>query len=125
MSLYNSLFGAGDPSTNELLFGLLSADQDQPITPGEFGRFRAIYVTETHIVVHTRAGGNNRDDYFPDWVVDHPLYDYDEDGSFDDTYADIYFRHPAGSEAMLKELAGGTVTPAEKWQALFKALESK
>lgn len=116
MSLYNMLFGEGGDAVGFLL-KLLDAERK------DFGRFRAVYVTDTHIVVHTRSGGGNREDYFPDWVEDHPLYDYDQDDDFDCTYADIYFKHPAGYEEVLKELAAGTVTPAEKWQNLFADLE--
>ena len=115
MSLYNMLFGEGDHAG--FLLKLLESERD------DFGRFRAIYATGTHIVVHTRCGGGNREDYFPEWVEDHPLYDYDEDDDFDCTYADIYFKHPAGYEEVLKEMAEGVITPAEKWQMLFNSME--
>lgn len=111
------LFGEGDQAG--FLLGLLESERD------DFGRFRAIYATDTHIVVHTRCGGGNRDEYFPEWVEDHPLYDYDEDDDFDETYADIYFKHPPEYSEVLKEMALGVVTPAEKWQLLFAALEKK
>lgn len=117
MSLYNMLFGQGDHVG--FLLKLLDSEQT------DFGRFRAIYATEEHIVVHTRCGGGNREDYFPEWVENHPLYSHDEDDDFDCTYADIYFRHPEGYEDILKEMAEGVVTPAEKWQLLFAALEKK
>jgi hypothetical protein len=115
MSLYNMLFGEGNDV--DFLLKLLDAER------GDFGRFRSAYVTPTHIVVHTRCGGGNREEYFPEWVVDHPLYTYDEDDDFDNTYADIYFKHPAGYEDLLKEMSVGVVTPAEKWKNLFEALE--
>lgn len=120
MSLYNMLFGDGG-SEVPFLFGLLSK------TPSDFGRYRSIYVTENHIVVHTRNGGGNREDYEDvfDEMSDHPLYDYDEDDVFDCTYASIYFKHPAEYSELLKEMAEGTVTPAEKWKMLFEALEKK
>jgi hypothetical protein len=53
------------------------------------------------------------------------LYDYDEDDDFDCTYANIYFKHPEGYSEVLKEMAEGTITPSEKWQMLFAALEKK
>lgn len=118
MSLYNMLFGENASQANFLL-GLLGK------TAGDFGRYRDVYVTENHIVVHTRNGGGNREDYeyvFEE-MSDHPLYAYDEDDDFDCTYANIYFNHPAEYSELLKEMAEGTVTPAEKWQMLFKALE--
>ena len=115
--LYNTLFGQNNQSG--FLLELLNA------TKGDFGRYRDIYVTESHIVVHTRNGGGNRDDYFPDEITSHPLYSHDEDDDFDCTYADIYFNHPVGYEEVLKEMATGTVTPSEKWKLLFEALAAK
>jgi len=118
MSLYNMLFGEGG-SEVPFLFGLLGK------TPADFGRYRSIYVTDTHIVVHTRCGGGNREDYEDvfDEMATHPLFDYDEDDDFDCTYAEFYFKHPAEYSELLKEMAVGTVTPAEKWKMLFEALE--
>ena len=117
MSLYNMLFGEGD--STDFLLKLLDAER------GDFGRFRSTYVTEDYIVVHTRCGGGNREDYFPEWVEDHPLYSHDEDDDFDCTYADIYFKHPAEYSEVLKEMSKGTITPAEKWKLLFESLEVK
>ena len=118
--LYNVLFGENG-SQKEFLLKLLN------VHAGDFGRYRDIYVTEDHIVVHTRCGGGNREeyDYVFDEMSDHLLYAYDEDDDFDCTYANFYFRHPEGYEDVLKEMAVGTITTAEKWQMLFKALESK
>lgn len=115
MSLYNMLFGEGNSA--DFLLKLIDAER------GDFGRFRSIYVTEEHIVVHTRCGNGNREDYFPSWVENDPLYSHDEDDDFDCTYANIYFKHPVGYEEVLKEMAEGTITPAEKWKLLFESLE--
>lgn len=117
MSLYNMLFGE-NASQKEFLFSLLGK------TSGDFGRYRDIYVTDEHIVVHTRCGGGNREDYEDvfEEMSSHPLYDYDQDDDFDCTYADIYFRHPEQYRDLLKEMAVGTVTPSEKWKILFDAL---
>lgn len=118
--LYNMLFGENS-SQKDFLFGLLER------TPGDFGRYRDIYVTDQHIVVHTRNGGGNREDYQDvfDEMFHHPLYVYDEDDDFDCTYANIYFKHPEGYEDLLKEMAVGTVTPSQKWDMLFKALSEQ
>jgi hypothetical protein len=118
MSLYNLLFG-DNANHRDFLFGLLNK------TPGDFGRYRDIYVTDEHIVVHTRNGGGNREDYEDvfDEMSEHPLYAYDEDDDFDCTYANYYFNHPAEYKDTLQEMAKGTITPSEKWQLLFKALE--
>lgn len=119
MSLYNMLFGE-NRSQSAFLFSLLE------LTPADCGRYRDIYVTSTHIVIHTRNGGGNREDYEHvfDNLSEHDLYDYDEDDDFDSTYANIYFRHPAGYEEILCEMAEGTITPAEKWRVLFGTLNS-
>lgn len=117
--LYNTLFGQNDRAG--FLFEILNLKQE------DVGRFRDIYVTDEHIVIHTRNGGGNREDYqyVFDELENHPLYVYDEDDDFDCTYADIYFKHPEGYGEVLKEMAEGTITPAEKWQLLFAALEKK
>jgi len=118
--LYNVLFGENG-SQKEFLFTVLGKSQ------GDFGRYRDIYVTETHIVVHTRNGGGNRENYEDvfEEMSTHPLYDYDEDDDFDCTYANIYFKHPTEHIEVLKEMAQGTITPGEKWQILLSALEKK
>lgn len=115
--LYNVLFGE-NASQKDFLFGILGKAQ------GDFGRYRDIYVTEDYIVVHTRNGGGNREDYEDvfEEMATHPLYSHDEDDDFDCTYANIYFRHPEEHKEILKELAQGTVTPSERWQMLFDAL---
>jgi len=118
MSLYHALFGENGNQKNMLL-ALLGKKSH------EFGRYRDIYVTNSHIVVHTRNGGGNREDFehvFEE-MSEHPLYDYDEDDDFDCTYANIYFKHPPEYTELLKEMAEHTVTPSEKWQALLLALE--
>jgi hypothetical protein len=119
MSFYNMLFGE-NASQKEFLFSLLGK------TSGDFGRYRDIYVTDEHIVVHTRCGGGNREYYEDvfDEMSNHPLYDYNQDDDFDCTYADIYFRHPEEYRDLLKEMAVGTVTPSEKWQILFNSLNA-
>lgn len=116
--LYNMLFGE-NASQRDFLFSLLNKG------PGDFGRYRDIYVTDTHIVVHTRNGGGNRDYYQDvfDEMSGHSLYAYDEDDDFDCTYANYYFNHPAEYSEVLKEMAVGTVTPSEKWKLLFQTLE--
>jgi len=115
--LYNILFGENQ-NQRDFLFKLLE------LTPHDCGRYRDIYVIENYIVVHTRNGGGNRDDYEAvfESLAQHPLYEYDEDDDFDSTYADIYFRWPTGYNELLAEMALGTVTPAEKWQLLFDNL---
>ena len=117
MSLYNMIFGM-NPDSDKLL-SLLGATQS------EFGRFRNVYMEDGYIVVHTRCGGNNREDYFPSWVEDHPWYSHDEDGDFDNTYADIYFKVPENHKDFLaiRNYEPG-VNPSEQWADLFATLET-
>jgi hypothetical protein len=117
--MYNLVFGE-NVSQKEFLFKLLDKNS------GDFGRYRDIYVTEDHIVVHTRCGGGNREDYedvFAEMEF-HPLYSHDEDDDFDCTYANFYFQHPKKFEEMLKEMAKDTITPSEKWTALIASLRA-
>jgi hypothetical protein len=116
MSMYNMLFGM-NPDADKLL-SLLDATRD------DFGRFRNVYVADGYIVVHTRCGGGNRDDYFPEWVEDHPWYSHDEDDDFDTTYADIYFKIPEDKLKTFVSLLDQGENPAEQWDALYKALKA-
>lgn len=86
MSMYNLLFGM-NPSTDKLL-SLLGAKRE------DFGRFRDVFLDKPYIVVYTRCGGGNRENYFPDWVVNHPWYERDADDDYDCTYASIFFKVP-------------------------------
>lgn len=119
MSMYNMLFGVD--KDYQLVLKLLN------LTEGDFGRFRTAYITETHLVVHTRCGGGNRESYEEvfDEISKHPLYEYDQDDDFDCTYCDFYFKHPEELKESLQQYAkeNPAVTPAEKWQKLFESLE--
>ena len=119
MSIYNMIFGV-NPNADQLL-GILGK------TEGDFGRFRDVFVNDGYIVVHTRNGGGNRDDY--QWVFDemsqHPWYSHDADDDFDCTYANIYFKIPDDEMKTFVALMDQGHDPAEIWQELFKALESK
>lgn len=125
MSLYNMLFGS-NPAGPAILKTL-------GLTPADTGRYRDCYVAkmengEYRIVVHTRNGGGNREEYQSviDTLATHPLYQGDADDDFDCTYADIYFGLPEEYAADLKAIAENQefVKPSEKWQELFRAMES-
>jgi hypothetical protein len=85
-------------------------------TIGDYGRFRSIYVTEHHIVVHTRNGGGNREEYgcfLEDY--EHPWYSHnEEDCDYDDTYADIYYEVPSEHKEFFSKLAA-TNDISEAW----------
>lgn len=119
MSLYNMLFGM-NPDSDKLL-SLLGKTQS------DFGRFRDAYLMDGNIVVHTRCGGGNREDYesvFEEMSA-HPWYVNDEDDDYDCTYADIVFKVPDSLMEEMKEFEQAKMTPAEKWDAVMKALDQK
>ena len=118
MSMYNMLFGM-NPDTDTLL-SLLDA------TPGDFGRFRNVYMEDGYIIVHTRNGGGNREDYEDvfDEMSEHPWYSHDEDDSFDCTYANIYFKIPEDAVKTYVALLDQGHNPTESWDNILKALKS-
>ena len=118
MSLYNMLFGM-NPDADKLL-SLLDATRE------DFGRFRNVYLEDGYIVVHTRCGGGNREDYedvFAE-MEDHPWYSHDQDEDFDCTYADIYFRVPEGKDESFVALLDPGVNPEDQWNSLLDAMKS-
>lgn len=125
MSLYNMLFGANKMGPYILAtLGLTVAD---------VGRFRDCYVAKVlgdyRIVIHTRMGGGNREDYEAEIesLRANPFYVADEDDDFDSTYADFYFALPPEYADELRELADqqNFVAPSEKWQALFSSMNGE
>jgi hypothetical protein len=115
-----------------MLFGM-NPDGDKILsllgkTQADFGRFRNVYLDEGYIVVHTRNGGGNREDYEDvfEEMAEHPWYSHDEDDSFDCTYANIYFKIPEGTDqtfVALHNLDKG-VNPSTQWAALLADLEA-
>ncbi len=86
MSLYNLLFGQ-NPNTDVLLAILGFKESDVQ-------RLRDVSFSENGIMIYTRTGGWNRDDYPNEKLVNSPYYLYDEDDDEDDTYATYYFKFP-------------------------------
>ncbi len=86
--MYNMIFGV-NPDSGQLLEVLGKKRSD-------FGRFRDVYFDEGYIVVHTRNGGGNREDFQSvfDEMKKHPMYERNEDCEDDNTYADFYFKVP-------------------------------
>jgi hypothetical protein len=113
------LFGV-NPDT-ETLLGLLGKSK------AEFGRFRNVYMEDGYIVVYTRNGGGNREDYEEvfDEMSEHPWYSHDEDDSFDCTYASIYFKVPDNHKDFMaiRNLNEGQV-PSTQWAELLATLEA-
>lgn len=119
MSLYNMVFGT-NPNSDQLL-SLLGKDR------GDFGRFRDVYVEDGFIVVHTRNGGGNREDYEDvfEEMSEHPWYSHDEDDDFDCTYANIYFKVPEDKLKSYVALLDQGHNPSEAWNKFFELVKDK
>lgn len=127
MSLYNLLHGVNPIAP--ILLTVLGIDQPD----GKFssGRFRDIYLNEdgTEIILYTRNGGGNREDYqevFDNFAKNHPNYLSDEDDDFDCTYAYIKFSVPEKAKELIKGLVTGEKpkTIAEKFEETIKGMEN-
>jgi hypothetical protein len=115
-----------------MIFGM-NPDSDKLLsllgkTKADFGRFRNVYLEDGYIVVHTRNGGGNREDYEDvfDEMSEHPWYSHDEDDDFDCTYANIYFKIPEDSHQTymaLMDFEKGA-NPREQWAILLSDLEA-
>ena len=122
MSLYNMLFGV-NPFSDVLL-------QMLGLTKADVPRYRDCFLNKdgTEIIIHTRTGGGNRDDYAGsnETLTQVPGYKYDEDDDFDCTYADFHYEVPDAFKAqvaLLKDL-GAVTSPAEQWQRMLDGLRS-
>jgi hypothetical protein len=139
MGLYNMVFGTSRQAP--LVLALLEQ------VPGDFGRFRDAWIEKApdgvlRLVVYTRCGGGNRDEYAGTWgeIRQHPLYVMDQDDDFDCTYASAFFRFPdelpaslvaelpeelkapGAFAAKVREAAQEPVNMGERWQAAVEAL---
>ena len=94
------------------------------------GRFRDIYLNEdgTRIILYTRNGGGNRENYWYLFriIQKHPQYIDDQDDDFDNTYAYITFSVPSEYKELCKSLATGEKpeTIKEKLDKTLAELES-
>lgn len=90
MSLYNTLFKENEHA--EALLEMLNLSRE------DFGRYRDCYLNKdgSNIIVYTRCGGDNREDY--DYVFNnvcnHKYYITDYDDDFDNTYCYFVFKTP-------------------------------
>lgn len=126
MSLYNMLFGQNYFSHFYLaMLGL---------TPGDVGRFRDCFLQKTdegdiRIVVYTRNGGGNREDYEGTTATlqDHPEYVTDFDDEFDCTYASYVFKVPAKWADVVRKMAESPdqqVDPGARFQKLLSDMQA-
>jgi len=120
MSLYNMLFGVN--SAAPVLLATLG------LTAGDVPCFRDCYIDGDNIVIHTRTGGGNREDYEVEneELQSNPFYVRDEDDDFDCTYANFYYRFPEEYADELKAMAANadSIKPSEKWEALLESLRT-
>jgi hypothetical protein len=127
MSMYAMLFGRNPIAPLYLAFlGLSQSD---------VGRFRDCFVQQTdegdlRIVIYTRNGGGNRDDYAgtTEALRAHPEFVTDFDDDFDCTYASYVFKVPLEFEEAVKKLTASlpdqTVDPGTRFQQLIKDLQA-
>ena len=107
MSLYNMLFGTNPASG--FLIGALELETEKYPT----GRFRDIYFeneegSEPKVILYTRNGGGNREDYEDvfEALERHPLYLTDYDDDYDSTYAYIEFKAPQSVVDFFEDIKG-------------------
>lgn len=118
---YNVLFGTNDDYI--VLLGMLN------LTEKDFGRFRDIYLNKdgTKIIVYTRCGGGNREDYKEvfDRMSKHPNYVKDYDDDFDNTYCYFEFSVPDKFKITCKQMSTGEepLTVSEKFNKHIKELD--
>jgi hypothetical protein len=121
MSLYNALFGVNQSAPFLLrTLGLNVSDA---------GRFRDCYISGDKIVLYTRNGGGNREDYQHvfDSLSKHPNYITDYDDDFDCTYASIEFSFPDEYKDDLTALSQKSEShkPSEKWLNLLNSISGE
>lgn len=99
------------------------------LTPDSVGRYRDCYLSKDgkKIIVYTRMGGPNRDDYkYEIWKLQkHKMYIKDYDDDWDVTFSSFEFSIPFEHMKRVKELfeTADTRTGAEKVQDAFKEME--
>lgn len=88
MSLYNLMFGKN--AWSDVILAVLDLRET------DIERFRdsSVDFDNRQIVIMTRTGGGNREEYANEKLTSHPCYLYDEDDDFDCTYAYYYFKLP-------------------------------
>jgi len=121
MSLYNAIFGK-NPYSAALLMTL-------GITEANVPRFRDCFLDKHgKIVIYTRTGGGNRDDYKSenDFLTTLPGYIRDEDNDFDSTYASFIYEPSEALGDALKEISDkqGDRDPRSAFQKLIADMQS-
>jgi hypothetical protein len=131
MSLYSMVCGNNPLYT--MLHAILATEGPLPEIPRYRDTWTKIFDGKPYIVIHTRTGGGNREDYVSEnkALAQHPLYRTDEDDPFDSTFADFVFAVPEKWRAKVlryHKLLGGMpnfAPPREKFNRAMSALEGK
>lgn len=114
--LYNVVFGY-NPYSRAILTLL-------HLRPEDFGRFRDAWIANGEIIVYTRCGGGNREDYPQVFaqMKEHPDFLRDKDDTFDTTYCTFYFKIPQDAAEneqvvqILKSMDIGAWNPDARWR---------
>lgn len=122
MSLYNMIFKE-NPDADKLLSML---DLNREI----FGRYRDAYLNAdgSKIIIYTRCGGDNRQDY--DFVFElmeqHPQYISDYDDEVDETYCYFEFEVPKKYKKEAEGMATGKepLNVHEKFDEAIKEMQT-
>jgi hypothetical protein len=113
------IFGT-DPNAG-LFLGIIKVD------PRIVPRFRDCFYNGEYIIVHTRTGGGNREEYKAEnqKLRESPLFDHDEDDDYDSTFANFYYRVPEELQELFAEKREEIKSPMpkEKWQAVLDKLK--
>ena len=118
MSLYNMVHGE-NKDADKLVY-MVDLERDA------FGRFRDIYLNAdgTSIIVYTRCGGSNRQEYdkvFED-MESHDEYIRDYDDEYDETYCYFEFSIPYDHQKEAKKMATG-IEPETVHQKFDRAIK--
>jgi hypothetical protein len=142
VSLYNLVNGVR-PAAFTILPMLGKHAEEYPRFRDCFTKDEARPELDNHIHVHTRVGGNNRDDYEDEIAAmrSHPEFVTDFDDDFDCTFATYVFRVPAKWQADFNLIIDGKLRDVskaykaelyriypklkEKWDEVFGTQEAK
>jgi hypothetical protein len=120
MSLYNMIFGYN--ACAGLFLSALNIDHHK------IPRFRDCYLsTDGDIVIMTRTGGGNRQDYEKEneWLRQQRGFKFDTDLKTDTTYALFHYAIPEDMDPntieSIREVA--TVDPDARWKQLFEVMD--
>lgn len=128
--MFNGLYEAATRKNGEPRKYSLELLSFLGLTPNDVGRYRDCYLSKDGktIIVYTRNGGGNRDNYQDvfNQLSSHPNYITDYDDEYDETFASIEFSVPSEYteqvSLMLKD--ADTLTGAEKFAEAMHDLET-